>query len=151
KRSKFGPKVVLHLHGSGERPLTPVRVKGSSLVLYFEPAPDRGAEEQPAAAPLVLAPPTTSTAAQGALIDVEDGDLHVLGGEFRLPNFKLALVPDYLLRVRGGDLYLRGCRLRGPLTQGPANSRALVRFEVPGGKTRSCVLEEVVLVSGKAG
>ena len=37
---------------------------------------------------------------------IENGSLEVIGGEIRFPNYNLALVPPYLLRVRGGDLRL---------------------------------------------
>ena len=70
---KLGPRVVFHLHGSGDRPTTPVRLKGSSLVLYFEPPEKKPTGAPPA--PLVLVPPSGAAQAAEALFEVEDGDL----------------------------------------------------------------------------
>jgi hypothetical protein len=148
---KLGPRVVLHLAGSGERPTTPVRVKGSSLVLYFEP-PERK-PTAPAPAPLVLVPPAAGTPTQEALIEVEDGDLEIIRGDIRFPDSNLALVPRYLLAVRGGSLLLYGTRLQGPLAQPPAAFQGLIRLEgkesaKPNGGN-GCGLNRSILLSGK--
>jgi serine/threonine-protein kinase len=142
----LGPRVVLHLAGSGELKTRPIRVKGSSLVLYFEPA--SGGE------PLVLVPDKDS--AQGeALVEVDGGSLDVIGGGVRLPDFHLALMPPYALKVRGGDLRLFRCRLSGPLQNAPQTYRGLVCFEAPAGgagsvRPRGLVINESVLVSGRS-
>lgn len=145
RSAQLGPRVVLHLAGSGEARSTPVKVSGSSLVLYFEPA-------EAGATPLVLAPPTPGRGTDPALIEVEKGDLEVIGGQIQFPNFRQARLPSYLLKVSGGDLRLQGCRLIGPLGQAPGNYRGLVHFEGSGeAPPRGCAVYETILVSGKAG
>jgi serine/threonine-protein kinase len=144
----LGPRVVLHLAGAGGHATRPVRVKGSSLVLYFEPAAS-GAE------PLALVPHDKDLQEGDALIDVDGGGLDVIGGEVRLPDYRLALIPSYALRVRGGDLRLYRCRLRGPLLNAPPNYHGLVRFEGASGepgavKPRGCAINETILTSGKS-
>jgi hypothetical protein len=149
KMQKLAPRVVLRLAGSGERRSAPVRVKGSSLVLYFEP-PEAKAE------PLRLLPQEIPLAAgQEGFIEVDDGDLDVIGGGIRYPDFKTALVPPYLFRVRGGSLRLHGCSLQGPTVQPPDVFKGLVRFDGSGKsdpeKAATCALSESVLVSGRVG
>jgi serine/threonine-protein kinase len=149
KTQKLAPRVVLRLAGNGERRSAPVRIKGSSLVLYFEP-PEAKAE------PLRLLPQEIPLAAgQEGFIEVDDGDLDVIGGSIRYPDFKTALVPPYLVRVRGGSLRLHGCSLQGPTVQPPDVFKGLVRFDGSGksdpDKAATCALSESVLVSGRAG
>ncbi len=144
----LGPRVVLHLAGRGEQKTRPIRVKGSSLVLYFEPA-ETGAE------PLALVPHDKDSPEGDALIEVDGGDLSMIRGEVRLPDFRLALMPPYALKVRGGDLRLFRCRLKGPLLHAPPTYRGLIRFEGASGeagtsKPRGCALNETVLVTGKS-
>jgi serine/threonine-protein kinase len=144
----LGPRVVLHLAGAGEHRTRPIRVKGSSLVLYFEPAA-AGTE------PLVLLPHDQDTATGDALIEVDGGGLDVIGGEVRLPDYRLALIPPYALKVRGGDLRLCRCRLSGPVQHAPPTYRGLVRFEGASAeagstKPRGCAINETVLLSGKS-
>jgi serine/threonine-protein kinase len=147
RRRQLGPRVVLHLTGSGERPVTPFRFKGASLVLYFEPPSED-------AAPLVLSLSGRERVNQEALIEVDGGGLDVINGELRFPDFRLALVPPYFFQVRGGDLRLFGCRLLGPQHQVPAAFRGLVRVEGSGDegpeRARGCAINQSVLVSGKA-
>jgi hypothetical protein len=149
KTQKLAPRVVLRLAGGGERRSAPVRVKGSSLVLYFEP-PEGKAE------PLRLLPQEIPlTAGQEGFIEVDDGDLDIIGGGIRYPDFKTALVPPYLVRVRGGNLRLHGCSLQGPTVQPPDVFKGLVRFDGSGkgdpDKAATCALNESVLVSGRVG
>ncbi len=144
----LGPRVVLHLAGAGEHHTRPIRVKGSSLVLYFEP-PAQGVE------PLALMPRDKEPQDGDALLEVDGGGLDMIGGEVRLPDYRLALLPPYALKVRGGDLRLYHCRLYGPVQHPPPNSRGLIRFEgasaEPGATPHGCAINECVLVAGKSG
>ncbi|HKI32518.1 MAG TPA: serine/threonine-protein kinase [Gemmataceae bacterium] len=144
----LGPRVVLHLSGAGEYHTRPIRVRGSSLVLYFEPV-------EGGARPLTLMPHKDVSPEGDALVEVDGGGLDVIGGEVRFPDFHLALMPPYALKVRGGDLRLFRCRLYGPLKDAPPTYRGLIRFE--GGssdpapaKPHGCTLNESVLVSGRS-
>jgi serine/threonine protein kinase len=143
QKMPFGPKVVLHLTGNGERHTSPIRVRGSGLVLCFEQAPED-------ADPLVL------TYAKGApnppaLIDVEDGSLELLGISVKLSNSTLQPHPQHLIRVRGGDLQVYGCRLIGPLGRAPNSFAGLIGF---GGSAegptsgRDCAIVDTVLAAG---
>ncbi|HEX5271401.1 MAG TPA: protein kinase, partial [Gemmataceae bacterium] len=88
KARKLAPTVVLHLYGIGIRRTGPVRVENANLVLYFEPAAE-GAE------PLVLEPdPTVATDGKG-LFEVVHGNLSLIGGDVRCPDFRTALLPPY--------------------------------------------------------
>ncbi len=144
---KLGPRVVLHLAGAGKRPTSPVRVKGCDLVLYFEPPPRLDAR-------LVLTPFDAGAGRTEALIEVEDGSLEMIGGAIQYPDFESALAPPYLLKVRGGDLRLHGCRLEGPLTRPRDSFRGLVRFEgspkADLEKAPTCAVRESVLLSARA-
>ncbi len=143
----LAPQVVLYLSGSGERRTRPVRVKGSSLVLVFEPPAEK-------AEPLTLTP-GDGAAAQGALVEVEDGNLDLVGGNIRFPDFKTALMPPYLIAVRGGNLRLHDCRLQGPTGHPPEVYRALVRFAGSGkadpDKANVCAVSDSQLLSGGDG
>lgn len=77
KTYRLAPKVVLHLTGSGERLTTPIRIKGSSLVLYFEPPPEK-------TEPLALVPSTQG--AGEAIVEIEKGDLNVINGSLHSPK-----------------------------------------------------------------
>jgi eukaryotic-like serine/threonine-protein kinase len=136
RRWKLGPRVVLRLAGKGERMTSPIRVKGSTLVLYFEP-PERGEER--------LALKGGKGPRADALVEVEGGNLEVINGEFHAPG------APYALKVRGGDLRMFRCRLEGPQQAVPAEYRGLVCLEGPGEKPRGCAVTECVLVSGRAG
>jgi serine/threonine-protein kinase len=138
----LGPRVVLHLVGSGEHMTRPIRVKGSSLVLYFEPA------EAGAGGP-VLVPHDKDLPEGEALVEVDGGGLDMVRGAVRFRDSHLALMPPYALKVRGGDLRLHRCRLDGPLQRTPPTYRGLVRFEGAAGP-RGCAINETVLVSGKS-
>jgi serine/threonine-protein kinase len=147
KERSFGPKVVLHLTGTGQHTTSPVHVKGSSLVLFFEPPAGE-------AAPLVLHFPGNA-AGQNAGIEVEDGNLEISGGSVRFADFPSALLPAFMLRVKGGDLRLFRCRLEGPVKQPSASYRGLVSLEGSGApdpdKAHAFTANESVLLSGKAG
>jgi hypothetical protein len=145
----LAPQVVIHLQGSGEKKTSPIRWKGANLVLCVD-APER--DGMPA---LVLAPRDPDPSAHAGWIDVEDGNLDVIGMEVRCPDFKTAALPPFLFHVRGGNLRLHGCRLHGPREQAPYAFRALIDVEGTGQSssdhTAKCTLNESVLVSGKNG
>ena len=124
KDKQLGPQVVLHLHGSGERTTSLVHVKGASLYLYFEPPAD-------GAKPLVLVPDFKTAPRQLAAIQVDDGNLDLVGADLRCPDFRTALLPQYLLFAQGGSLRVHRCRLQGPLTQSPEAFWGLIRVERP--------------------
>jgi hypothetical protein len=122
-----------------------VRLKGTNLVLIFESAlPGREGS------PLVLKP--INAAGQEALIDLEGGNLDIFGGEIQCQTGQ---APAYLVRVRGGDLRLRGCHLHGPSERPiPHAYRALICWEPSAQgstETRNCSLDDSVLVSARGG
>src|SRR5262249_55617347 len=78
KSMKPGPKVVLHLSGKGDSGTSPLRLKGSSLVLYFE----EPADEKTPRPMLKLTTLDTSK----SLIDVEGGSVEVINGGLKLPD-----------------------------------------------------------------
>jgi serine/threonine protein kinase len=140
KTHTLASRVVLHLMGEGGRPTSAVEVKGSSLILYFEP-PAKGKE------PLMLRPGGADVARARALIDVEGGDLEMIGGRFSLSEPG----PPLLLRVQGGNLRLHHCYLSGPARPTLAH-QGLVLFH-GSGKTQPeqahvATFHETVLSSG---
>lgn len=149
KSYRLAPEVVLRLSGSGERLTTPLRVKGSSVVLYFEP-PLKKKE------PLVLVPAGRGPAE--ALFDVEQGNLSIINGRARFSEANdrrdagpTTRVVPWLIKVRGGDLRLFRTRLEvPPKDSGPA-FRGLISLDGSGDTAaegvRSCLANECVLVS----
>jgi serine/threonine-protein kinase len=150
QKQKLGPRVVLHLSGKGEHVTSPIHIKGSSLLLFFEP-PARGE------APLALKLDNPKSAE--AMIDVEGGGLDVIGGELRVPDSPpgslIGRSVPHLLKVRGGDLRLFRCRLEGPQQSLPANYEGLISLEGSGSeapeRARTCAINESILVSGRDG
>jgi serine/threonine protein kinase len=146
RKQKLAPFVVLHLHGTGKRKMSPVRLVNTSLFLYFEP-PAMGAE------PLVLEPDPNVIPDAGALFDITGGNLWMIGGDIRAPDFKTALLPNYLVMVKGGGLFLTATRLQGPMTQPPESYWGLVRIDGTGqlerGKTWTLSVNRSVLLSGR--
>jgi serine/threonine-protein kinase len=144
---RFGPVVVLHLKGRGERPTSPIRIKGSSLVLCFEQQIKGGAA-------LVLKPARGDDHDGTALIDVQRGSLDIYGGELRAPDLAGPKL-EYLLHVAGGDLHLHRCRFEGSPERYPTEFQGLALVEGSGeidkDKARLCSIEESVLVSGRTG
>jgi serine/threonine protein kinase len=139
---QLGSSVVLRLSGKGEYATMPIRVSGRSLVLDFgAPGPN--------GKPLTLRP---AAGAKGdALVEVEDGDLELVGGGLRLGDGEAGQPMPWLVKVRGGNLRLSGCRLEGP--QG-LNYRGLISFEgasVASSKVRTCRMQRGVLISGRDG
>ena len=148
KNHKLGPRVVLHLSGTGVRPTSPVRVKGSSLVLYFQ----RGEGDRDEGTP-ALKPQEGGAPGRQALLEVEDGDLEIFGGRIEFPDFVPS--PAYMLRVSGGHLLLSGCRLRAVPSQPGDSYRGLIAFAGSGRtrpeRARGCVLNDCVLLSARNG
>jgi tRNA A-37 threonylcarbamoyl transferase component Bud32 len=143
KTHALGPRVVLHLTGAGEHRTSPIAWKDASLVLCFQ-APKEDAE------PLVLVPNGATVADHEALIEILNGHLEISGGTIRFAD--RTLLPRYMVRVRGGDLSLAGCRLEGPLASSPENYRGLISFEGAenhGGRTNGCALADSVLISAR--
>jgi serine/threonine-protein kinase len=139
-------KVVLQLQGTGKRPTSPIRVKGFDLVLHFK-EPEKGAEDR--ALTLVVSPETESR--EGALIEVEDGNLDLIGGRIDFENVTFAPY-RYMLKVHGGNLRLWGCRLQGPLGKTPPTYQGLLALD--GSATAKqppcCTVNESVLLSGQS-
>jgi hypothetical protein len=123
---------------------SPIRVKGSSLVLHFETPTDD---------PSALTLTGKDAPDAEALVDVEDGNLEITHGTLRLLNQKWAALPRRLLRVRGGDLRLYGCRLTGPLSRAPAGFQTLIAFHGSGrteaDRAQECLIVDSMLASGK--
>jgi hypothetical protein len=142
-RRKFAPVVVLHLAGKGERGTSPIRIKGSSLVLYFEPPAKKEA-------PLVLKPAGSGDTEPEALIEVEGGSLDIIGGELRGAG---ALGPRVrgLVKVRGGNLRLYRCKLEGKSWCHSLASMTGSGETEADRKTHACTINESVLVCQKAG
>jgi serine/threonine-protein kinase len=144
KARKLAPTVVLHLHGTGTRRTSPIVVENASLVLYFEPSAE-------GAAPLVLEPDPTVPPGGHALFEVTHGNLSLIGGDVRCPDFKTALLPAYVVSVKEGSLSLDGTRLQGPVTQPPPGYTGLVRVEGTGSAARgtynSASIDRCVLLS----
>ncbi len=144
--AKPGPHVVLHLAGKGKRPTSPIKVKGvPNLTLVFLPT-------VPKDEPLTLIAHPQSSKNAEALIEVEDGNLHLLNARFLLDNKKTGTLPSRLLRMRGGDLILSRCYLQGALDKAPEAYEGLIRFE---GATDSeplpaVLLKDSVLLSGRS-
>ncbi|HEY7315771.1 MAG TPA: serine/threonine-protein kinase [Gemmataceae bacterium] len=146
KTYRLAPKVVLHLAGSGERFTTPIRIKGSSLVLYFEPPPEK-------TEPLTLAP-----AVQGAgeaIVEIEQGDLDIINGSLRFAEAGEARILPWLVKVRGGDVRLFRTHLEVPPRSSGASFRGLVLLEGSGetaaDRVRTCAVNESVLLSAYEG
>jgi serine/threonine-protein kinase len=143
-RQSAGSRVVLHLSGSGEQPTSPVQLQGASLILYFEKP--RGLAE-----PLTLVPGRLSGEVD-ALIQVEDGDLEVLGGRITFPSTQGALVPRHALQVRGGNLRLADCQLKAPFTAVSEAFQGLIAFAGSDREAReppACAVSQSILLSGR--
>src|SRR5262249_37609773 len=173
KARQLGKTVVLHLYRSGDGkvlPTSPIRVKGSDLKLFFEtyrPPPADGPgvpgvptvpqrpgtrepppKKEPEPERLLLTAESQAARGDKGLIDVEDGNLEIVGGEVRFPDFAQARLPEFVVRVKGGSLRLHDCRLTGPLFDPPGNFKALVCVEGGGlseEDTPACAVHAAVL------
>jgi hypothetical protein len=135
----LGPRVVLLLSGTGLYTMTPVHLSGRSLVLHLAPSPARDR-------PLVLMP--APRASGEALFDVEGGSLEIRGGTLRMTDQAGSQPLPWLIRVRGGDVRLSGCRLEGPRGTAGGKFHGLVSCAGTGKAHQLCLLRRAVLVSG---
>jgi serine/threonine-protein kinase len=142
---RLGRKVVLRLAGKGEARTSPIHLKDVNLVFFFEPASSEKDR-------LVLVP--TNAADHRALIDIERGSLDIIGGKIRFPKGADLTMPDYVLRVEGGDLHLSGCRLEGALDPAKKSYQGLIDFHGSGDsrpeRAYECTLANSILLSGQA-
>jgi serine/threonine-protein kinase len=113
KGKQLGPRVVLVFSGAGKSVvLRPIKLKDTTLVLCFKAPEAEPGKPEP--------PPTLLRYAPGgglteAWIDIEDGNLDVIGGDLYLPAFDTGdPSPAFLIKVKGGDVRLTRTRLRGP-------------------------------------
>jgi serine/threonine-protein kinase len=145
-KTKLAPEVVLQLHGTGRRKMTPVRFEKTDLFVYVEP-PVQGTE------PLVIEPDVTVAPNANGLFEVVGGTLWMVGADIRCPDFKSALLPHALVWVQNGSLYLSGTRLQGPVKEAPPDYWALVRVEGSGygehGRVYVASFNECMLISSK--
>ena len=121
RQRKLGPRLVLRVIGDGENFSRAIRLTATDLTLYLE-------NRTKNAAPLVLVP-SGGVAAGRAFVDIENGNLRIVGGAIRYPGPQVNRPPAYLVRVRDGQFVLAGTRLSGPMASPPAAYRALVRLE----------------------
>jgi serine/threonine-protein kinase len=144
EKHRLAPKVVLHLDGRREVKTSPIQVRGTSLVLYFEPPQSEGDR-------LVLVP--RNGAGRKAFIEVEGGGFEMVGGVIRYPVARNVPEPEFLLKVQGGDVRLTGCRLEGAVGHPPEGQQGLIFFQGSGQRAahqaHECVLADTILLSGK--
>jgi hypothetical protein len=144
RQRPLAKQVVLLLSGSGEQRSSPIKIKGSSLVLYFE----QSARDD--VRPLSL---VSKNAATDAFIEVEDGSLDVVNADLALPDS--GKTPSNLLKVSGGDMHLHRTRLRAPHQPSAEPYDGLVVLQGSGAtgtdKARACLINESILSSGQGG
>src|SRR5262249_15057296 len=80
RNGRLGPRVVLHLKGNGPVKMTPVKLKGFHLTLYFEQPADEARRVV-----LTLPPYNAGTPLPAAMLEI-DGGLDVINGDFALPD-----------------------------------------------------------------
>jgi serine/threonine-protein kinase len=143
----LAPRVVLLLSGTGDHPITPFHLQGTTLVLYADPPK----EDAP---PLTLTWDGQGSVGQDGLIEVEDGGLEMIDIHLKLADFPRAAAPASLLKVRG-DLRLFRCRLEGPEQYISEPYHSLIALEGSGDPAPNaacaCAINESVLVSGRDG
>ncbi|MGH6681150.1 MAG: hypothetical protein ACREDL_19980, partial [Bradyrhizobium sp.] len=144
--SPFAPDIVLHLTGSGEHFTTPLHIKGSNVLLYFDPPPEKSE-------PLVLVP--TGRGSVEALFDVEQGNLSIVNGNFRFSGARPSRVVPWLIKLRGGDLRLFRTRLEVPPKDSGDAFRGLIALDGSGDtaaeRVRSLIANESILISARQG
>ncbi len=142
---RLGPRVVMHLRGKREAISSPIALKGTSLVLYFE-EPEKDGER--------LSIRLGNVDRPVPLIDVENGSVEVIGGVLRTMDTVASHV-SHLIRVQGGDIKLYRTRLEGPQQSLPEGYRSAVALVGSGDpspdKLRSCALNECVVLSSRVG
>jgi len=144
KQRKLGPRVVLHLKGTGDKATSLIKVPaGTTLALYAEPPT---ATEAPLA--LRFAIPAGSPAA--ALIATEGGGLELSNLDVKPPEGAFARSTPYLLQAKGGPLKLFRCRLQSP-PAGLPGLKALVSLDGSGDadKAHHLAVAECVLTTGQ--
>ncbi|HZV04132.1 MAG TPA: protein kinase, partial [Gemmataceae bacterium] len=144
KNFRLAPEVVLRLSGNGEHLTTPLRIKGSNVVLYFEPPQEKKE-------PLVLAPAGRGPAE--ALFDVEQGNLSIINGNLRFSEATEGRVLPWLIKMRRGDLRLFRTHLEVPPKDSGSAFRGLIALEGSSDSAPehvySCLANECVLVSAR--
>jgi serine/threonine protein kinase len=149
KSYRLAPEIVFRLSGDGEQLTTPLFIKGSSVVLYFEPPPEKKEGEKKE--PLVLAPAGRGTVE--ALFHVEQGNLSIINGRLRFSDKAEARVTPWLIKIRGGDLRLFRTHLQVPPKDSGAAFRGLISLGGSGDTAaehvHSCVANESLLVSSR--
>jgi serine/threonine protein kinase len=169
KNYRLAPDVILRLSGDGERLMTPLRIKGSNLVLYFEPPPEKKEtprmpdygraqqrfepslekKETDKKEPLALVPGGAVSA--DALFDVQDGNLTIINGNLRFSDAAKSRVVSWLIRIRGGDLRLFRTHLEVPPKDSGVAFRGLISLDGSGEtaaeRVRTCAVNESVLAS----
>jgi hypothetical protein len=148
KQKKLGPRVVLHLKGTGEKQTSLIRIPaGTTLILYTEPP---AADATPLTLRFVAA---TGTAAP-ALIATDGGGLELSNLEIKPPEGSFARSTPYLLQAKGGSLKLYRCKMHSP-PAGTTGLKALVSMDGSGqaasDKAHHLALTECVLTTGQAG
>jgi len=150
KSYRLAPEVVLRLSGDGERLTTPLYVKGSNLILYFEPSPEKK-EGEKKKEPLALVPAGRGPAE--ALVEVEQGNLSIINGNLRFSEAVQSRVVPWLIKMRGGDLRLFHTRLEVPPKDSGVAFRGLIALAGSGDsatdRVRSCVVNESILASAR--
>ncbi len=134
-------KVVLHLK-PGEWRTSPIRAQGIHLVICCDAGSDRDASP-------VTIEQIGKFSGQDALIEVQDGNLDIIGGRFQL---RPGGYPGCVVKVSRGDLRMHGCRIQGPVPVNVDPHRSLIRVENAGDRTSTkkhqCVLDECVFFTG---
>ncbi len=151
---RFAPRVVLHLYRSAQgmvHTCSAIRVKDVDLVVVLEPL-KKGTGKDATSERLVLQSSATLVRDPGAFIEIENGNLDILGGEIRSSDY------TSLIKIKGGSLRLHDVHLTVPI-KAPRNFEGLILFQggEPVRKTetreRTPVLsiDESVLFSGGSG
>ena len=141
---KWADRVVLYLRGKGEYTTSPLRLREGSLVLVFEEPADK---DSPRLALKGVVGP------EGALLDVQNGNLEIYQATLRLPDLARS---DYshLIRVQKGNVLLQRCRIEGPMQATPDHYRGAILLQ-PTPKAsdppRSVQLRDSVILSGQRG
>jgi serine/threonine protein kinase len=170
KVRKLAPRVVLHLAGTGDHSSSPIRFRGKHLVVWFEPPAKKEAASPalPTPNPMPLTPVRkpaeeekplalvlSGRNGRDALLEVEQGDLDLMGVTIRAADYDGNHTPASWLVKVGGDLRMYRSRLEGPYHHVPADYRGLILLagsgETAADHVRSVASNASILVSGQAG
>lgn len=170
-------------------PTSPIQIKGSDLVLYLDqvkhelnplkpPIPDPNQPFDPGIDPasadggtrpkdkpkfvmkrLHLVVNSRKSRKKAAMIEVVDGNLEIIGGIVRTPDYSTALIPPNVLRCVRGDLRLCDTVIQGPVYDPPLIFQRLITFEGSSakesgtrpGKEHECLIEKSILASPRDG